>query len=262
MTEKVNNAICVSKEALDFLTGIHADRENIEQRKAEMVDRAFDLAFKDMSTHTVAYKVSVKGRYFNDDSVRCSENKNNVKECIRKYIIAKLFESPDLSELKKYLKDKNFDEWHKCACSRLVEIQDAGLTCKLTEKTEKGKNKVEMEWDISDVLIQNHTGKEVFSYGQAQKLINMMIKYLYIYYQCEGLNDLDGLIECAHVPIDRFVLKGAFDTENYNRVPWSQFGTYEEYMDCKKEIDSKAKEDGYPNGFQWELAKWPFPDKK
>lgn len=36
MIEEYKNEICVSKEVLDFLTGIHADRENIEQRKVEM----------------------------------------------------------------------------------------------------------------------------------------------------------------------------------------------------------------------------------
>ena len=90
----------------------------------------------------------------------------------------------------------------------------------------------------------------------------MMIKYLYIYYQCEGLSALDQLKEYAHAPIDRFVLKGAFGTEYYNGVPWSRIGTYEEYMACKREIDDKAQEDGYPNGFQWEMAEWPFPGNK
>ena len=36
MIEECKNEICVSKEVLDFLTGIHADRENIEQRKVAM----------------------------------------------------------------------------------------------------------------------------------------------------------------------------------------------------------------------------------
>lgn len=259
MIEECKNEICVSKEVLDFLTGIHADRENIEQRKVEMIDRAFNLAYKDMSTHTVAYKTAIKDKYFPDDSTRSNNNKINVKECIKKYTIDKIFGGSDLSELTKYLKDKKFDEWHKCACSRLAEIQNAGLTCELTDT---GKGKVEMDLDISNVLIQNHSGKEVFSYGQAQKLINMMIKYLYIYYQCEGLSALDQLKEYAHAPIDRFVLKGAFGTEYYNGVPWSRIGTYEEYMACKSEIDDKAQEDGYPNGFQWEMAEWPFPGNK
>ena len=201
----------------------------------------------------------MKDKYFPDNSTRSNNNKINVKECIKKYTIDKIFGGSDLSELTKYLKDKKFDEWHKCACSRLAEIQNAGLTCELTDT---GKGKVEMDLDISNVLIQNHSGKEVFSYGQAQKLINMMIKYLYIYYQCEGLSALDQLKEYAHAPIDRFVLKGAFGTEYYNGVPWSRIGTYEEYMACKREIDDKAQEDGYPNGFQWEMAEWPFPGNK
>ena len=41
MIEECKNGICVSKEGLDFLTGIHADRENIEQRKVEMIDHYY-----------------------------------------------------------------------------------------------------------------------------------------------------------------------------------------------------------------------------
>ena len=75
MIEECKNEICVSKEGLDFLTGIHADRENIEQRKVAMIDRAFNLAYKDMSTHTVAYKTAMKDKYFPDNSTRSNNNK-------------------------------------------------------------------------------------------------------------------------------------------------------------------------------------------
>ena len=52
--------------------------------------------------------------------------------------------------------------------------------------------------------------RNVFTYGQAQKLVNMMLKYLYIYYQCEGWDDLEKLRSFFHVPIDSYVLKAAF----------------------------------------------------
>ena len=97
MIEECKNEICVSKEVLDFLTGIHADRENIEQRKVAMIDRAFNLAYKDMSTHTVAYKTAMKDKYFPDNSTRSNNNKINVKECIKKYTIDKIFGGSDLS---------------------------------------------------------------------------------------------------------------------------------------------------------------------
>lgn len=51
MTEK---KVEISKEVLNFLTGIYyKDNEDEELRKKRIFDRAFDMAYKDMATHTV-----------------------------------------------------------------------------------------------------------------------------------------------------------------------------------------------------------------
>ena len=83
----------------------------------------------------------------------------------------------------------------------------------------------------------------------------MMLKYLYIYYDCEGWNDLDKLVAYFHVPIDSYVLKAA--SKKYKDMPWSKINCYEEYKRCQEEIQTFVREK-YQNAFEWELTEWPF----
>lgn len=105
--------------------------------------------------------------------------------------------------------------------------------------------------------------------GQAQKLVNMMLKYLYAYYKCEEIDDLKEVVKFFHAPIDRYVLNASLGTETFtdnkkNKIPWSQIISYKEYLDVQKEI--RAKIDANPlyqayknkTAFEWELAEWPF----
>ena len=47
--------IAISKDVLNFLTGIYyEDNEDENIRKKKIFDRAFNMAYKDMATHTVA----------------------------------------------------------------------------------------------------------------------------------------------------------------------------------------------------------------
>ena len=105
----------------------------------------------------------------------------------------------------------------------------------------------------TDIDSQSH----VFTYGQAQKLVNMMIKYLYIFYKCEGWNDLDHLVSYFHVPIDSYVLKEVRQDKKSNEIPWSKINCYEEYECYQKEIQTFARKK-YQNAFEWELTEWPF----
>ncbi len=259
----MENRIFVSKEILDFLTGIHSSRDNAKQRQEEIFDRAFKNAYTDMSTHTVVYKgkkdensLSPYKKYINDNNKRCTENKKSIRNAIKNYLLDEknsVF-SIDLSRLKRISCKDEFDDWHENACETFVKID-----CEVSElKLKSGKNEPYYKENLADFFEKNGTNDHIFSIGQAQKLINMMVKYLYIYYQCECLNTLEHLKDYAHVPIDRFVLNAAFGQGDYNGTPWSQIKTYEHYLSCKKEIDEHARNKGYVNGFQWELSEWPF----
>lgn len=252
-----DNKTKVSKEVLNFLTGIYyKDNEDEDLRKKRIFDRAFDMAYKDMATHTVAYYKNSEEykKYIEGDNARTKKNKEKVRNAIKKHI--KTFFVEDDYSLSKLLFVDDFDEWHKKVCSSIVNIEN----CNIEELEAKDKTKNTAK--ISTIL--RHIDKNipgVFTYGQAQKLVNMMLKYLYIYYQCEGWDDLETLSLYFHVPIDSIVLKEVFSgKDQYNGIAWSKFVDYKkEYVACQRDIKKFVKEKtNYPSAFVWELTEWPF----
>lgn len=92
--------------------------------------------------------------------------------------------------------------------------------------------------------------------GQAQKWLNMTIKYIYVFSVLFGKDDnrlLDAQnflertsVEDYHIPVDSYVLK-AVDKDNIF-APWSQLDKYQ-YDD----LILTLKED---KDFMWELEEW------
>lgn len=243
----------VSKEILDFLTGIHSS----ENRKEEMFDRSFELAYKDMATHTVAYKKEAKEKYFYKYNKICNENRKAVKDYIKSFVIDKIFGGVELKKLKESLVRQSFDSWHEKACETFSEF-------KKDKEIQLNEGK---DVESLDNLIE-HKNKNIFTIGQAQKLINMMIKYLYIYNKCEEENervlksdDLSNIEKYAHAAIDDYVLKDIFG-RNYNNTKWSQLEKYkgedgeDTYCKYKEKIKDKVAKD--ETMFLWELKNWPF----
>ncbi len=266
---------------LDFLTGIHckSDRSGGDERKKKIFDRAFYNAYGDMSTHTVYYQEDAK-KYFKDDNAICRYNKMAIKEAIKEYI------KEDFKELKKV---EDFSTWHEALCNKIVEIKkEHQFTAKLIspeDQTNKDavnrkKNRQLSEaypedyeyvlqiiekhnlsiinMPINKILRHSDLANTVFSYGQVQKLVNMMLKYLYIYCYCEGIKDLEHLVKYFHCPIDRYVLKAVCSKENYEGTPWSQLDSTQ-YEACQKVISDYVKDKSqYTSAFEWELSEWPF----
>lgn len=248
----------VSKEILDFLTGIHGS----ENRKEEMFNRAFELAYKDMATHTVAYKKEAKSEYFYDYNNICNENRKAVKECIKAFVEKEIFGGVELKKLKESLAEQSFDNWHEKACDSFSSDIAGEVTLKTKSKDEKHES-------LSNLIEhKNEKSDNLFTIGQAQKLINMMIKYLYIYNKCEEENervlkseDLSNIEEYAHAAIDDKVLKKVYEKENYKYTKWSDLQEYPEkggedtYCKYKEKIKEVAKDEKM---FLWELKYWPF----
>ena len=241
----------VSNEILDFLTGIHGRSEQ-DNRKDKIFDRAFALAYKDMATHTVVYKYDAKEAFFGNNSKRCIDNKVKTRNAIKEYVVTEIFNDTAMQMFMRIDSQTEFDEWQKAACKAFSNI-------KYTVNGLENKDSCIQTRSISELLCQTDNGiKCVFTTGQAQKLINMMVKYLYIFYQCEGRDDLERLKQYAHVPIDSYVLKEVFGKETYNGTPWSKIESYETYQECEAKIIETAELDGFESPFLWELAKWPF----
>lgn len=101
----------------------------------------------------------------------------------------------DIKQLLEHLKpsQENFDKWHKFACDRLICFSE-----------------------------------EILTYGQAQKWVNMALKYVSMF----DHNATAPTYEYYHVPIDNYILKSTkykeFDTA------WSKITSYEKYLEFQK----------------------------
>lgn len=90
----------------------------------------------------------------------------------------------------------DYDEWHYCTCNELYENY---------KNVKHGEN------------------KEAFSYGNAQKWVNMTVKYLYVFYNIYAPENpehdfstewkavLDNYGKDFHVPIDNYILENIWD---------------------------------------------------
>ena len=156
-------------------------------------------------------------------------DKKNFKEEV-KAILKNIIKNEDKNQNINNINNQDeFDTWHHGLCDNIIE------KCK---KIEKYKNTDEG----TEEKIQ-------FTYGQAQKWVNMTIKYLYI------LNDhtFDNVFDFLHIPVDNYIL----DIANKNfgidkpKKPWSKWDE-KQYRNYQNEIKSKIK----IAPLLWEFDNW------
>lgn len=111
-----------------------------------------------------------------------------------------------------------YDDWHKRLCDDLARIY--------------------REKDIT------------FHLGQAQKWVNMAIKYLYAM-QTSGI---ERYVAVLHVPIDNYIYQQAEEELHVPRIDccWSKIDSYEQYIDYQNAI-RKAVE---TVPLLWEFEAW------
>lgn len=113
-----------------------------------------------------------------------------------------------------------FDDWHKGTCAMIRKPYcDAGIE---------------------------------FSWGQAQKWLNMTIKYLYIVGTC----DFAGVFKYCHIPVDNYVFKIAKKELGVNipKTAWSKWNDYDgQYLKYQKQLRSLIE--GY-DPLRWEFKYW------
>lgn len=98
-----------------------------------------------------------------------------------------------------------FDIWHRKVCEQLCQAYvDAGYT--------------------------------KFTIGQAQKWLNMALKYVFVFGE-ERLPGYERFFCLAHVPIDNIILASpAFQGLRTFRERWSRIGSYDEYLTFQKAV--------------------------
>ncbi len=195
------------------------------------IDRAYrDLSRTVKYVETVSSLDEMKKR---DPEKRKSfiKLKDDFKDKIKEIIVEYIFGGTEKIQVKNKISSEpeQFDDWHKELCDKIVNAS----------KSDDFKMLFEKEDDSSSYL----------SYGQAQKWVNMTLKYMVIM----GLLNFDEYKECLHVPIDRYILREILGGgEKYNGKAWSQIN-YEEYKEIRKKIDS---EKGTQTAIEWESIVW------
>lgn len=189
------------------------------------IEAASNRAYRDMC-RTLDFKDITK-----------NDKKNFKKEvkAILKNIMKNKYKNQNLKNIKN---QDEFDIWHKGLCDNIIE------KCKKIEKykkTEEGKEE-----------------KIQFTYGQAQKWVNMTIKYLYIL-EVEEYS-FDSVFEYLHIPIDNYIFDAVEKELEIDRPvdAWSRWDKYEEYLkyqkDIREEIPKKSDIDTPP--LLWEFDNW------
>lgn len=164
-------------------------------------------------------------------------------------------------EVLKMLKDSDidqFDAWHRDTCRQIIKT-----ATKYPEL--KGKK-------VLDRIENRYDNSERFYYGQAQKWLNMTIKYMWI--TGKWNKKLQLLLPVLHVPVDSYIIEAVWNTDgwedviegilvkdkrksgqfNSNKVvPWSKWNE-KQYIDFQKNLRGKLKTQQKP--IEWEEKTW------
>lgn len=134
-----------------------------------------------------------------------------------------------------------------------------------------------------EMLIDHYKDKASnFTEGLAQKWLNMMLKYLWLLYKLQMIDEKTALYQFIdhhrkefHVPIDSYILRyvakrkkrnkqelmdiGLADSIPYHneyKEAWSKIANYKWYLEYQQSIKKKL-EDKYGSPMEWELEHWP-----
>ena len=145
---------------------------------------------------------------------------------------------------------ENYNEWHKETCKKVID---------------KAKEYEQKNW-----LQKN--GKDGCYYGQAQKWVNMTIKYMWVTGRWK--DKLDKLMKDLHVPVDSYIIEGVWNRDGWEDVlkgilvngkeksgrfssdkvvPWSKWDETQ-YKDFQVALRTKLKKEQTP--FEWEEETW------
>ena len=154
-------------------------------------------------------------------------------------------EKPFTSAIYSLIEQKDdYDDWHKRLCNKIISHY--------------------FEF-----------GYPWFTYGKAQKWINMTMKYIMLY-NSEYSEKLKEYIPVFHVPIDRYIapsiakmihylpkdietrqfgiLDASFDSQKANYC-WSKIDDYDDYLKCQIKLREALDPEGLPP-LRWEFDEW------
>lgn len=211
--------------AYTYLKVSRYTRKNIFDYNEECIAKAIERAYKD-ATMMGAYNSLIS-----KDNSNLKNKSNEAKEKAVQLLQGKF----GISEKIVSIAINDFDTWHREVCESLVETYQE---------------------------IKDENNKNFFTYGNAQKWLNMTLKYLWLLNRLP--NDMDE--KALHAPIDSYILQklkkleiegvtGSGETFYYKKKCWSNIDKYNEYMELQEKIRKFAKADG-KSVIEWENEAW------
>lgn len=248
MTEVKNN------KAFDFLLynyfGIKESDLNDQSKKniPYICDICAKRAYLDLA-RTVKYRYSsseleeMKSKKSSKEDKDKATNFIDSKNELIKNICENILSTIETKEGEISFKNSDFDDWHKAKCEEIINFMNNSI--------DKSNTKILKE--------------ENFTIGQAQKWVNMTLKYLWL------LNALPTGVkpEYLHVPIDSYIIEIAYDNKNKfenalglleekPKKSWSKLSEYETYFKIqeaiRKAIKTNTTNETIP--IKWESLAW------
>lgn len=246
MTEVKNN------KAFDFLLysyfGIKESDLNDQSKKnipyicakRAYLDLARTVKYNYSSSKLEEMKSKKSSEEDRDEANNFIESKNNLIKNICENILSHI--EPKEGEIS--FKNSDFDDWHKAKCEEIKE--------KMNGNYETVNN--------SDEKVL----KKSFTIGQAQKWVNMTLKYLWLLDALPDNIDKNDL----HIPIDSYIIEIAYDNKNKfdnalgleekPKESWSKLSEYKNYFGIQKEIREAIKTNTTNETIpiKWESLAW------
>lgn len=228
-----------NKKLLDFLLYSYfgCERAELEQKSGEKcayrayldLNRRIEFNYSSKALDNMQSRTASKEK--KDIAKAYKEAKNDIIKAICSKILCPVDKSKCI--------DEGFNLWHKSKCKEIMDTMNSA-------KTKDG----------TLILKRNNS----FTYGLAQKWVNMTLKYLWLL----GMLPRGLTAKSLHVPVDSFILEKLQeekvneirkdgDTYKYKGKSWSQLDDYSDYFDIQTEIGQIAKK---TSPIEWEGSAW------
>ena len=196
----------LNESARDFFLYTYFGIKNCDDISYEDIcKKCSERAYLDLA-RTIRFSKSTK----DIDEMKKEEAKNYIKKKneLIKNIKSSIFESI------KVIDENKFNCWHKDTCEKIIN-----------------------SFKNSELLNENFT----FTYGQAQKWLNMTLKYVWL------LGKLPKNIKnVLHVPVDSYIIEAAYDlgvSLDIQKEKWSKWDNYDSYIEFQDAIKKDCNED-------------------
>ena len=206
------------------------------------ISRCINRAYLDLS-RTVRYSISTtdlekmkssKSEEDRDQALSFGKRKQRFLDEVKKDLSTKIYDllvanPANPAEYFEGIDRDGSKSWHKAACDAI-------------------RDKANSPEGNLLLLKPDHQ----FTYGQAQKWVNMSLKYLYMM----GFDDMSHIERVIHVPVDSLIIDAANDLGvRWPSTSWSKLDNYPEYLTFQKKL-RKIIQGSTERPLVWENHAW------